>query len=145
MGACTINGKKGDEKLPGIDIPITKLNKKIELEAVPGMPPTNQNGEMLAFLIRNHTSNMVIFTSDFDVKIFKWHDSVWEPITNKMGYPEGDRILTPTNTDPTGLALFVLPDIGEIDELTTVRIVIIGKVKDKSEQVGAYIDVKYAP
>jgi hypothetical protein len=71
---------------------------------------------------------------------------VWVPIGNNWGYPEG-KYLLPINKDyPPGLTFTVLPDVGTLKSATTVRIVIIGQVKDRpGEQVAAFIDVRYEP
>jgi len=145
ISGCMSKSEKEEEKLPEIDIPLTEFNTKVWLEAIPGMPRVHKKGESLVFLVRNRSTNSIIFTQDFGVKIFLKQDATWKPIGNNWGYPEGENILLPSDIDPTGLGLSVFPDIGEIDELTSVRIAIIGQVKDRSEQVGAYVDVQYIP
>lgn len=144
--SCSNMSEQGVKKLPGIDIPVSKMNREITMEADPGMLQVHKNGEILGFLIRNRTANTISFSQNFGVKIFKKQGADWESVEDKMGYPEGENILPTNTTDPTGLAFFVLPDLEDIDESTNVRIVIIGHITNKpTEQVGAYIDILYEP
>ena len=144
--SCSLKSEQDVEKLPGIDIPVSEMNLKIALEPDPGMPRVHKNGEPLGFLIRNRSSSTISFDQDFGIMIFKKRGSAWEPVENKWGYPEGENILPPAAEDPTGLGLFVFPDIGVIDETTDVRIVVVGHQKDRpTEQVDAYYDVQYEP
>lgn len=143
--SCTASSGQDGDLFPGINVPEKNINSKIVLQNFPGEPQSYKVGDSLAFGIINQSVYNITFHNDFDVKIFIKQDEVWEPINNKVEYPEGERILPTKKIDPTGLVLFVLPDLGEIKSSTIVRIVVIGQVKDKSEQVGAYIDVHYAP
>lgn len=145
LTSCTApNGQNGN-LLPGIDLSEKTFNSKIVLENFPGEPSSYKVGDSLAFALLNRSSHAITFHNDFDVKIFKKLDTEWEPIDNNVDYPEGDRILPTRKIDPTGLVVFAIPDVGEIKAPTIVRIVVVGQVKDESEQVAAYIDVQYSP
>lgn len=144
--SCSNMSEQDVKKLPGIDILVSSMNTEITMEPDPGMLQVHKEGEILGFLIRNRTANTISFSQNFGVKIFKKHGAVWEQVEDKMGYPEGENILPTNTTDPTGLALFVYPDLEDIKDFTDVRIVVVGHLQDKpSEQVGAYIDVRYEP
>ncbi len=145
IAGCTSKNEIDGERLPGIDIPINEFNTMVWLEAVPGMTQVHKDGESLTFLVRNGSKNSITFAQDFSVKIFIKEDTTWKPIENTWGYPEGENILPPSDIDPTGMGLSVMPDVGEIDELTTVRIAIIGQLENKPEPVGAFIDIQYSP
>jgi hypothetical protein len=144
--SCSLKSEQDVEKLPGIDIPINEMNLKIALEPDPGMPQVHKNGETLGFLIRNRSSSTISFDQDFGIVIFKKQEGAWEPVENKWGYPEGENILPPAEEDPTGLGLFVFPDVGIIEQVINIRIVVVGHQKDRpTEQVAAYYDVQYEP
>jgi hypothetical protein len=145
----TCSSKRGEsnvDELPDIDIPISNFNSQIVLEINPGLPQEHKNGDILVYIIRNRSSNPIIFEQDFGVKIFKKEGAVWKSVKNKWGYPEGENYL-PTNSESrTGLGFSLMPDLEGITDVTYVRIVIIGHVKDKpSEQVGAFSDVLFSP
>lgn len=146
ISSCQKTSAKGDENFPGVDVPNEELNQKFELLSYPGMPEFHKNGEMLAFLVRNKSNESIIFNQDFGLLVLLKQGSNWKQVENKWGYPEGEIILPPYARDPTGLVLTVMPELGSLQEETTVRIIAIGRIKDKpDEQVGAYIDVMYEP
>lgn len=146
ISSCQKLSTKGEEEMPGVDVPLKTLNQKIELLIYPGMQVTHKNGEMLAFLIRNKSKEAIIFNHDFGSLIFIKKDGKWKQIENKSGYPEGKNILPTFDDDPTGLVLTIMPEVGELTTEATARILIIGHVIDRpAEQVGAYIDVQYEP
>lgn len=145
ISACTLTTKKEGNFMPGFNLPERSFNSKIVLGNFPGEPIGYKAGDSLAFTITNRSSQVITFSHDFDVKIFKKTSAEWELIINKVEYSEGDRYLPPKAIEPTGLVLSVIPDVGEIRDSTTVRIVIVGQIEEKAEQVGAYIDVKFIP
>lgn len=143
--SCSLAEEQNNFVLPDVDIPGNNFNTKIVLQNFPEVPSTYIAGDYLAFGVINHSTDYIVFNNDFGIKLFKETGDSWEQIENDWEYQKGDLVLAPKRIDPTGLVLFVLPDLGDIDKLTIVRVVIIGEVEGKSEKVGAYIDVQYLP
>ncbi len=146
IGSCSSRIDRGAEKLPGVNIPINKMNAKIRLEPAPGIPEVHKSGEALGFMIRNQSSDTISFDHDFGIMVFKKQGASWEPVENNWGYPEGDNILPTAKESPVGLAFFLSPNLEDLKASTTVRIVVIGHViGNPKDQVGAYFDVQYEP
>ncbi len=143
--SCSSQSANSDDWLPNIELPEKDFNSMVEIENFPDPPKYYKVGDTLAFIVRNRTSSNIVFENDFNVKIFKRINGRWEPVENKMSYPEGNEILRDGKKYPPGLTLFVVPIMEGINEETTVRIAIIGEAESKSEKVGAYIDVQYVP
>lgn len=137
------NDEKG--RLPGIDVPISKLNTAIEIEIYPGMTGSFHQDEDLVLLIKNRSAKTIIFPDNFGIKIFVQEGDGWFPITNNWGYPTGTNVLPIDSLDPSGLAFFVYPDMSGIDSPKSVRVVVIGHIEDDGSKVGAFIDVQYSP
>lgn len=146
MNSCQKTSGKNDEIMSGVDVPAKEFNQKMYLLSFPGMPETHKNGEMLAFLLKNKSNETIILNHDFGSLVFIKQGNDWKQVENKMGYPESKIILPTYANDPTGLVFIVMPNVGDLQGETTVRIIAIGNVKEKpTEQVGAYIDVQYKP
>lgn len=146
LSACTAKSTSTVENMPGIDIPIAELNTKVFMLNYPDNPSTYKNGDILNFQIKNRSTNTIVFDQNYGTKIFLRDGTEWKLIENLMGYPDAENLLPTNETYPPGFNIFVLPDVGDLKGSTTVRIVVIGHVKDRpAEQVGAYIDVKYIP
>lgn len=143
--SCSSPPANSDDWLPNMEVPEKDFNTVVEIENFSDPPRYYKSGDMLAFVVRNRTSDNIVFENDFNVKIFKRINGGWEPVENKIIYPEGDEILRDEKTYHSVLTLFVVPIMEGITEETTVRIAIIGEVEGKSEKVGAYIDVQYLP
>lgn len=146
ISSCSNRIDRESEKLPGVNIPVGKMNTKIRLEPFPGIPEVHKSGEALGFMIRNQSSDTISFDQDFGIMVFKKQDARWEPVENDWGYPEGDNILPTAKESPVGLAFFLSPNLEDLKAPTTVRIIVIGQLAGKpADLVGAYFDVQYEP
>lgn len=134
------------ETLPGIDLPAEEMNQDIRLIANPGGGCTFKNDEYLDFQIENLTDTPIIFSGDYGVKIFTQKDTDWVEVENARGYPSTEYWLLPPKDDPFGQVVVITPSFLEIQEPTTIRVVVIGhREEDPDYLVGAYSDVTIYP
>jgi len=143
------SGKNGStsEKMPGINMPLSSMNGKIQLMAPPEAN-TFKIGDVIGLVAVNNSDTPIIFPHDYGIKIFERKDNQWIPIENNFGYPEGETVLLPKAQEPFGGKIFdVYPTLPN-DQSADIRIIVIGKVQDRlnsNTDVAAYIDLKLNP
>jgi hypothetical protein len=147
---CSTQTEINSIDLPGISIPENQMNTKINLYAPPESNTFDQ-GDEVAVVVENLTESQIIFPEDYGIKIFTFSKSEkkWLLVENGMGYPEGETVLLPKKQQLFGGILIVFyPIIDDSDQLTTIRVVVVGTIQDSkmdSENVGAYIDITLNP
>ncbi len=149
--ACNSSGWTGDKvkvTMPGIEIPIEDYNSKISIIPFPGLENSNRNGDSMTFLVINPSNQSYVFPFDYGIKIFQKKGANWEAVENHFSYggEELQFILAPQKESPTGMLIGLVPYIPDLQELTNIRVVVVGHIEDDPNQlVGAYIDVALKP
>lgn len=135
-----------EDYMPDIDLPLSQMNKEIELIPNPGGGLIAKNDDYYDFQVRNLDEHIIIFPEDYGVKLYLKKENKWQTIENKLAYSEGDKILPLSNEFPPGLILPIIPYIIDMDREETIRIVLIGHFEDSPDQsVGAYYDFTLHP
>jgi hypothetical protein len=146
ISACSTNENKKTGPLPGIEIPIEKINREFSLVDDPAFGNKYQNGFSLDFGVENKSDFEIIFPWNFGVKVFTQRNGPWEEVENRMGYPDKNISLPTKKIFPPGGVLSIIPFISDLNSATTIRIVAEGFIKDQpNEKVGAFIDVILNP
>jgi|WetSurMetagenome_2_1015567.scaffolds.fasta_scaffold48106_1 hypothetical protein len=144
MSSCT--SRETIEAMPGIDIPLAEYNTKFVITLWPGTPNAIKNGGIASLVLHNQSGISFVFSNDYGVKIFEKQSQGWKPVENRFEYPNVKYLLQTSTGNPGGLAFEASPFDPELKSPATVRIILIGHVKDKpDETVGAFIDMEINP
>jgi hypothetical protein len=134
------------KRLPGVDIPSSKLNKDLQLLNLPGNAENIVNNNLFGFHIKNMSDSNIVFPGDYGVKIFTKQNDEWTPVQNNMSYPETDNFLPTTDHFLAGRVVDIQPFIPELQGPVTIRVVVVGhKENHPEDRVGAYLDVLLNP
>lgn len=135
-----------ENNLPGIDIPMSEMNKAFVVEDPPEMANSHKNNEPLALGLINKSANRIILPDNYGIKIFKKDDQNWIPIENNLQYSSGDITLLTFKESPLGLLPVAMPLILGMTLPVTIRVVFVGHYDDSgAKNVGAYIELTLFP
>lgn len=145
--SCSLMNSFSSERMPGVDIPIERMNTQARLYA-PKEANQFKYGTPLGVVLENLTETPVVLPPDHGVKLFNKQDDKWIPIKNDFEYNSGEITVLPKDQMQYGGVLIdINPAISESQSLTTtLRIVVVGKLEGTSnQQVAAYTDVTLNP
>src|SRR5574340_1109861 len=137
------------EKLPGIDMPLTEMNNELHLSAPPEINTFTFDDNLSVAMI-NSSDKPIILPKDFGVHLFRSVDGKWEAVENRIEYPFGEQRVYPRNGHPENVRLVTVAPFVLTEQPVVIRVVVIGNYYDEvsrenGEQVGAYIDVTLNP
>jgi hypothetical protein len=145
LASCAGRTNAASKPLPGIDISADRVNTYIKLFDAPELQNSHKNGELLSFQIINLSSETIVFSENYGIKLFTNKDGNWVEISNNS-YNAGDTFYLPTRDSyPLGDLIDTAPYVVDLASPTTVRVIIVGHRENDNEQVGAYIDVTITP
>ena len=144
LSSCgTISPK---EMMPGINIPVDEMNTDFRISSDINFGNSFRNGKDITLQARNISENAIVFPYDLNIKIFFKDADEWKLVENQLEYPRRNLILLPEEEFKPGLFVGMVPYIPDMKEKTTIRIVVVGSVKDHPEdEVAAYLDVVLKP
>jgi hypothetical protein len=146
LDSCASLGSQADEQLPGVDLPMKAFNQKIVLQDTPQAQNSYELGSIYVLVLRNKSSEEIIFPSDVGLKIFTKSGDQWSEVENRMTYPDLEMILPTDYKLPGGIVTDFSPYISGLDASTKIRVIVVGRVKDQPDElVGAYIDLPLKP
>jgi hypothetical protein len=143
---ATSCGRSGDEKFPGINIPIVEMNKAFIVDDPPIMANSHKNNNSIILQLKNLSKNKIILTDSYGIKIFKKEAQNWIQIENNQGYSSGETVLQPYKEFPLGLLPDATPFILDLNKPIIIRIVFIGyEDTPEAKTVGAYYEFTLLP
>ena len=131
--------------MPGIDLPIKKMNNDLELSA-PVELNTFKVGDDLGLVLVNSSDTPIILPQNYGVHIYQHVGEKWEVVENRIDYPPGEKRVYPRDDQPFREVILVVQPIVFSEQPVSVRVVVVGNFYDetsgeKGEQVGAFIDI----
>jgi hypothetical protein len=102
--------------LPGIPIPLAKMNQDIQLVSNPGGGDLLKNDNMYSIQIKNLSENPIVFQNDYGVKLYVNKGEEWKEVENKMESSAGEVILPLAKKWPSGIIFAILPYIPNLSE-----------------------------
>lgn len=124
-----INGCQSNqqEKMPGIDIPISKMNDGLTLSLPEEI---NVNGSSFIWIRLVNTSNNIFqLTEQSGIYVYQYVGNKWVSVKNDIDYGSGRIIeVYPQNGEPfRELTTAIRPSVEIIETNIALRVVIIGK------------------
>jgi hypothetical protein len=142
--------RQGQEQfLPGIDIPMSKMNTKMRLED-PTYTFTGQMTGGLMINLINMTDQPIVLPDDYGLHYFTQQDDQWIVVPQPVSYGHNEKIVAPKDELPGGITIWAMPNI-RAKQPTLIRIVVIGTIQKyrnnifAETQIGAYIDIIFLP
>lgn len=146
LASCNSFVPKEKELMPDINTPVDQMNIEFRLFSEVNLKNTFTNGDDIGLRLRNISDKTIVFTYDYNIKMFLRDNDQWKLIENQLEYPRRNPILYPEKEYKPGLFIGMIPYIQDMKENTTIRIVVVGSVKDHpDEEVAAYLDVVLKP
>lgn len=142
--------KNTDQKLPGIDFPLSQMNAGIEL-LVPEVENNIIGSPFIGIVIVNSSDNTFRFDEQSDIYVFELVDKEWIPIENLMdyGYGENGGIYLENKGPFAKYSTVITPAVTVDDDNILMRIVCIGEFVSPDgktiQQAGAYRDFWLTP
>lgn len=139
-----------DEKLPGIDLPLSEMNNGITI-LVPEVENNNIGSPFIWIVITNTSEITFRLNEQNGIYIFEYVDKEWIPINNLMEYGYGeDGGINLGNSGPSAnYSTAITPEVTIGEENILLRVVCIGEYisSDGStiQQAGAYKDFWLTP
>jgi hypothetical protein len=145
VSGCQAANNAPPDMVLNLGVTKTEVNTRLKLTAPDKWNDLN-GGLPLGLLIDNVSDGDIEFDPKNGVKLFVYEDDQWKEIDNIMDYPEGKFTLTPSKGDFFKMFnINLFPDLPVNTTVSSLRIVIIGKVVDQpaedSQMTGAYIDI----
>jgi hypothetical protein len=107
---------------------------------------TYKNGSILSLEIKNTSDQAVLFAGDYDIQIFTKTEKGWVKVLNNNEYGSSSTWVPSGKPHPSSEFITLYPSIPFLSSSTTIRVVVIGRLRDTSgEQVGAYLDLPLNP
>lgn len=146
LNGCQSNHQ---EKMPGIDIPISKMNDGLTLS----LPEEINSNESSFIWIRltNTSNNIFQLTEQSGIYVFQYVGKEWVPVNNDFDYGTGRIIeIYPQNGEPFRELTTALRPLVNIEETNIlIRVVIIGKYTtfdgDAVGTAGTFLDFWLTP
>jgi len=146
FASCNAKDNRNPNDLPGITIPLEKMNTNFVIEDLPVKANSHENDKRLDLVLRNLSDKTIVFSSDFGLSIFAFQDQAWNLVQNSMNYANSEKVLPTSDAFPPGLVAIAYPYIPGLMGPTKIRIVMIGHDENSdTEVVGAYIDITLLP
>lgn len=142
--------KSPDQKLPGIDLPLSEMNIGIKL-LVPEEENSNFGSPIIWILVTNTSDYRFRFAEQSDIYVFELVDKEWIPIENLMdyGYDEDGGIYLENKGPLAKYSTVIGPAVTIGDVNILMRIVCVGEYISPDgkviQQAGAYKDFWLTP
>jgi hypothetical protein len=135
------------QELPGIDIPMSQMNKKMQIY----IPPDNDFilGSGLLVRLRNSSDSTIALPENYGIHVFTQDGDQWVEVRNAYAYPPGEKNVVPKDQQSNeGMRIYLAPDLSA-KQSVSVRIVIVGTINQDNiflkKRVGAFTDVTLVP
>jgi hypothetical protein len=91
LASCTNQDNGQVDIFPVMNMPLSRMNKAIKIQDSPTWGNSYKNNEHLTLQIINQTEDIIVFPSDYGLKIFGKDGQNWVAIQNNMIYPGPDK------------------------------------------------------
>lgn len=124
------------------------LNQQILLRA-PEFGNTFKTRNSILLELKYNSTNEITLPNDFNLQIFEKTDTGWVELQEipTIRIPTDDIVMSQTKYMPIVQAVYVHPDLADLNKEYTLRIYVFGQMKngDIVETVAAYTDFRLNP
>jgi hypothetical protein len=143
--SCSVNSQSPDK--PPIDFDAAYMNHQIRLVVVNELSAFKTDSDV-ALLLEYHTTNKIVFPSDYNLKLFIQQDDEWVVVKEKPTIrPDAPVVLSPNIPSSYGHIVGFWPQLDDLNKTYRMRAYVFGDMETKEgiHQVATFADFILTP